>query len=262
MNINIDENSVFKKIPEISDINFIVENISSTLNEKMTPEYIESIYKLRRQTSRSTESDLQSLKESVRFVLKELSTNTVSKVVSGITRFVKRPYAKDLTHAIIQMYNAINQFHDECFQNKETSSLSFILFSIFASRYISHCVGQLQKSQCCLNVLWYYGHYDSIIDAIEYENDEYVYWMDDSMTWKGYNNEGIVVIPIDINIDTKINIDLLKTYVSSVCKYATFDKVHTYYVISSCAPTDLQIDNPFITFTKVREFPTPERSKR
>ena len=265
MNVNTGDDSVFKRIPEMSDISFIVENISSALNEKLTPEYIESVYRLRRQTARTKETketDAQSLKESIRLVLKELSTNTTAKVVSGISRFVKRPYAKDLTSTIVAIYKTIDHFQDECFQNETTSPLSFILFSIFLSRYLSHHFSQLQKtSRCHLNVFWYYGHYDSMIDAITEETDEAVYWIDESMTWTGYNDEGIVVVPVDVSTDTNVNIDLLKTYVSSVCKHAAFDKVHTYYLISSSPPTTIHLDNPFINLKKVREFPAPVPTK-
>ena len=108
-----------------------------------------------------------------------------------------------------------------------------------------------------MSVVWYYGHYDSIITAIEKENTEYAYWMDESLSWSGYNNETIVVVPVDIRTDTHINIQLLKTYVRSICKYAVFDQVHTYYLISSSPPTNIHMENPFVDLKRIREFPVP-----
>ena len=102
-------------------------------------------------------------------------------------------------------------------------------------------------------ITWYYGNYNSIIEKIMLFKDTSVFWMDESISWEGYNKEEIVVIPIEDSLDDSKQSIIIRCYIKSISSFIKAQEVFSYIIVSRNAPPNFCIENGLIDPKNISE---------
>ena len=174
MEINED---VFKKVPDVSEINKILALMVTHWNSKCNLEYLDRTYE-KISNTKPNSNEISCLNESVREVLKELRTSITSNVLCGANRYLKRPYSKSVCDSVLHLHDMLEKIQNDCFQSDEKAPVGILLLGIF--KQCMRCQRNIKFSLSRPYVSWYYGNYNTIVDSISKNETLPVYWMDDS----------------------------------------------------------------------------------
>ena len=252
--MSVEEENIFKKIPQVYELNNMLYSLISSWESKLNMDYIDD--KLSK--NEGNKEDIVYLNETIRSILRELSTSTTSQLLSGIQRYIKRPYCKELSDNIVSLHTLFDTIQSKCFKDTTKAPLSILLLGIFLSKCIQYNKERIVNPNSTISkieyISWYYGDYNTIIEYIltKYQS---VYWMDDTINWDGYNHEEVVIIPIQDRLDdsSKQSI-LLRCYIKSISSFVRANDVCGYIIVSNYPPPNFYIENNLIHSKNVHQF--------
>jgi len=247
------EENIFKKIPEINELKVIFSRMINNWETKLNLDHIDKKYEkmCSEKSENSDKNEIIILNELINNTLKELSVSTISQILSGINRYIKNPYSKELTQKVMALHKLLNSIQDKCFEPETKASITVMFIGILISKIIRFYNNILDNKNIKISdslskmsyITWYYGNYNSIIEKIMKLKDVSVFWMDETISWEGYNSEEIVVIPIEDNIDDSKQSILIRCYLKSINFFIKAQEVFSYIIVSKNAPPDFYIEN-------------------
>tara|TARA_B100000902_G_scaffold258861_1_gene245064 strand:+ start:21878 stop:22669 length:792 start_codon:yes stop_codon:yes gene_type:complete len=250
-----DDENIFKRIPDINEINRMISNLISGWESKLNMDYID-----KKLSKKDTDiDDIVYLNTVIREILGELSASTTSQLLSGVNRYIKRTYWKDVSDNITSIHILFDEINSKCFKDNTKAPLGILLIGIFLSKCIQYKKDNLihpeAKKLSLEYISWYYGDYNTILDEITSLEDTSIFWMDDRISWEGYNKEELVVIPIQYKSEdpSKQSI-LLRCYIKSISSFIRANDVYGYIIISTDKPPDFYIENKLIHPKNIRLF--------
>jgi hypothetical protein len=253
--MDLDDENIFKRVPDICEINKIILNLISNWESKLNMNYIDT--KLSKKEKDM--DDISYLNTVISEILGELSASTTSQLLCGVNKYIKRSYWKDVSDNIMSLHLLFDEIHSKCFKDNGKAPLRILLIGIFLSKCIQYKKDNLrnpkEKKQNLEYISWYYGDYNTIIDEITSLKDISIFWMDDRISWGGYNKEELVAIPIqDKSEDPSKQSILLRCYIKSISSFVRAKDVCGYIIISTDKPPDFYIKNKLIHPKNIRLF--------
>tara|TARA_B100001094_G_C18193164_1_gene808691 strand:- start:2222 stop:3007 length:786 start_codon:yes stop_codon:yes gene_type:complete len=247
------EENIFKKIPKITELKLIVSRMINNWESKLNLDHIDKEYEkmCTDKSENSEKNEIIILNELINNTLKELSVSTISQLLSGINRYIKNPYSKELTQKIMTLHTLFDSIQDKCFSPQTKASITILLIGILISKIIRFYNNILDNENINVNnrvnnisyITWYYGNYNSIIEKIMNLKDVSIFWMDESISWEGYNSEEVVVIPIEDSIDDSKQSIIIRCYLKSISSFMKAQEVFSYIIVSKNAPPNFYIEN-------------------
>lgn len=232
---NVDE--IFKKTPDVADVKVIMSSLFSSFERKLNPDYLKEKYDKQTRYNADDEleemTDIYLLNNSIRDIIKDLTTSTTSQLLCVSNRFLKKPYSREVSNKIVKLHSLLEDMQEKYLKTNTSSSITLLLFGIFISYYIRHCKSYNSTSMTTPDIHWYYGDYNNILDTIESHQEE-LYWMDEELTWSGYTNEKVIVIVLNEEDDD----NMLKYYLKSLSVFMNLKGVEKYIIVSEDCPSE------------------------
>jgi len=257
------EENIFKKIPEINELKVIFARMINNWESKLNLDNIDEKYEkmCSEKSENSDKNEIIILNELIRNTLRELSVSTISQLLSGVNRYIKNPYSKELTKKIIALHTLLDSIQDKCFEPETKASITILLIGILISKIVRFYNDILDNNDINVKehvnqisyITWYYGNYNSIIEKIMLFKDTSVFWMDESISWEGYNKEEIVVIPIEDSLDDSKQSIIIRCYIKSISSFIKAQEVFSYIIVSRNAPPNFCIENGLIDPKNISE---------
>ena len=123
--MSVEEENIFKKIPQVYELNNMLYSLISSWESKLNMDYIDD--KLSK--NEGNKEEIVYLNGTIREILRELSTSTTSQLLSGIQRYIKRPYSKELSDNIVSTNVEPDLGRPTIKIGKYFSKFKFFLFS-------------------------------------------------------------------------------------------------------------------------------------
>lgn len=253
--MNESENVFLKKLPDGKEIESFFSSIYKTFETMLNIDQLDNkIINLseKKKEQNKEQNDYSYINTVVQDTIADIFTSIISKLFTAVNRHIRPPYSNELNSNISEVFENCQKLQKKIFENndKENNLTGILVFGILASKII-----RFQKQIICSEnyipdesgyIKWYYGNYNSIIDTINFEYDDEIYWMDSAITWIGYNKEEIVVIIIESSSNTSLNLNILRAYIKSISSFVYVNEVKQYIIITKSKPSDIYIENNLI----------------
>lgn len=246
-------NVFFKRIPDNKEIESFFTSIFKTCETML------NIHQLDNKMNNLSEidndiTDYSSINNMIKDTIEEILTNIFSKTFTAVNRHIKLPYSNKVNSNISELFKICHTLQRKIFEKEENNIIGILVFGILASKIIRFQNKILNSedydNDSCPYIKWYYGKYNSIIDNINSEYNEDLFWMDEGITWIGYNNEPVVIIVLDsANVSNDLNI--IRAYIKSISSFVYINEVKQYIIITKNPPPNPYIDNNLIDIKNI-----------
>lgn len=237
--------SFFKKVPNISDISILFSHLAYNWSDKLNiitleKQFQEEISKI--QNSQDQDQQIKHLKSNIQNIIKDLSAFTTSHLITSATRFLNKPYSNDISQQIIVLHKLLENKQEDYFDNNGTFTVTLVLllglFSKFVNAHINNILSDTNSY-----IFWYYGSYDKIIALIQdkYNND--CFWVDNQLTWNGYNNQKNVIVPV---AEQPVSNKVIRFYIELLISMIHSKGTRNFIIVTKELPPNILLEHNLI----------------
>lgn len=236
--------SFFKKVPNISDISILLSHLSYNWSNKLNIINLEKQFQqeiANIQNSKDQNQHINHLKSNIQNIIKDLCAFTTSHLLSSATRFLNKPYSDDISQQIIVLHKLLDNKQEDYFDKNGTFTITLVLivglFTKFVNTHINHVLSDTNSY-----IFWYYGSYNKIIALLQEKYDD-CFWVNSELTWKGYNNQKNVIVPVQAQ---PVNNTIIRFYIELLISMIHSKGSRNFIIITNNIPPKILLEHNLI----------------